>query len=317
MSHHLLKAAAEGNVEKVSAYLDKGLPIDFLSKAGPGRTALIEAAIRGHTRVIQLLITKGASLDLPDRTLRFSPLCWACEEGQLETARTLIAAGADVNFAAGEYRFTPFILAAGRGSVPILQLLIAAGADVNAQTTHSENAISIAEQQHRSVAATFLRELGATPPDIGEPVVLPWPDVGQDLSRVDFTVPDSVVRGFILSMYRWEKNAWDYASTDQVAPTLLAEVRASEIEAFQPYCTVKKRPLGRCGSFGSPPEHDPSESLLSVNHLSKKRTEVVTRTNNLWNQEFLYVVMNCKGRYLIDSKKRRPVGLTEWENTIL
>ena len=67
------------------------------------------------------------------------------------------------------------------------------------------------------------------------------------------------------------------------------------------------------------PEHDPGEVLLGVSYPTKTRAEVLTRSrsDHAWKYEYLYVLLKKDGRWLIDSKKMRPIGFTKWENTIL
>jgi hypothetical protein len=265
MTHPLSNAAAKGDIEKVTVLLQQGADIRWTHK-GTGRTALSEAAIQGHTEIVRLLLAHGADLHWQDRAVGFTPLGWACAQGNFETARFLLQAGSDVDRASSDFLISPLMSAVMGGHLQIAKLLLEAGANVHAQTADGRNALSMAEALSRDEWVSLLKDAGAMPPVVTEPTTLPWPDD----STTDLTQPESVLRGFILSMHRWECTAAKRRFVNEVSNDELKTI-------FDLYCTPKERPYGRNGSFRIPPEYDAEESLLSKNRLTPRRAELITR----------------------------------------
>ncbi|CAM1306442.1 TANC2 (predicted) [Pycnogonum litorale] len=91
-----------------------------------GRTALMLAAMEGHHGVLELLLTKKASVNRTDKQ-GLTALCWACLKGQLHTAEYLLEHGSDINHTDKNGR-TPLDLAAFNGNAKLVSLLIEKGA---------------------------------------------------------------------------------------------------------------------------------------------------------------------------------------------
>jgi len=80
-------AGEQHGVEAVRRLLDLGYSID---SAGPdGRTALHEAALRGHDGLCRWLLDRGADPGVRDRDFRGTPADWAAHAGHLELASAL------------------------------------------------------------------------------------------------------------------------------------------------------------------------------------------------------------------------------------
>ena len=166
-----------------------------------------EDALNGHTEVVKLLILNTARLNCHDRATGLTPLSWACHSGHFEIAKVLIEAGSDINLASQGFLHSPLMCASIAGHEKIVRLLLDAGADLHAQGANSHNALSYAEKNDHDAITSLLKQRGAVPPTPIPEVFLPWPDVGDDFSKVDYTKPESVLRAFILSMNRWEMGA--------------------------------------------------------------------------------------------------------------
>ena len=137
-------------------------------------TSLNEAAIRGHTASVELLIRAGSYVNTTDK-YGWAPLSWACRNSTAEnnysenkTIRMLIDAGADVNYylpESGECNEPPIIMASERGNDECVQILIDAGADVNIGMDGSEDteaeAMSMAKKGGHTAIEVMLREAGA------------------------------------------------------------------------------------------------------------------------------------------------------------
>jgi len=322
MSHLLLKAASTGDVTKVKGLLDGGADINYYSKdkQGTGRTALIEAAIQGHLDVIRLLVERGANLEWQDRAVGFTPLGWAANQGHESIVVALLQAGADPNVATPKFLHTPLIAAAQHGSLLIVKLLIAAGANVNATAFDGRTALSIALDKKHNDIVTLMAGIGAAgisplPP----PVPIPWPVVDETTDFCDFSAPEKVLRGFILAMNRWEARAHELGeAAKRASATATQQIMVEMQQVFDTYCTPIARPYGRLGSYSIPPEYQPTESLIAINHVNPRRAELITRGRNGTREtEYLYVVLKKKGRWLIDSKKYRFPGIKTWDKWIL
>jgi uncharacterized protein len=313
MSKQLVGAAEAGDLNKVSALLAAGADVNWIGKSGAGRSALSEAALNGHVDVVRLLAANGADLNWRDRGMGMTPLGWACSSGHLETARVLIEAGANLDLPTPKFLLSPLMSAAISGHVDIVRLLLDAGADMHALTADGRNALICAEKNGHNAIVALLKERGAVHPAPTEDVLLPWPDVGDDLALVDYSKPESVLRAFILSMNRWEIEA-----SKQGDAVDWDKTRAEYARAFSSYCTPKQRVYGGGGSFGFPPNYEPEESLTSVT-VRGARAELtsVQRKDRPLRYENFYVLLKKGSKWLVDSKKNRCIGLKDWKNTIL
>jgi ankyrin repeat protein len=94
-----------------------------VSKPEPcdGLTALHEAAQGVHVPVMQLLISKGARIDVRSKHGQ-TPLHQAAFYGQLEASGCLLDHGADINVA-DDLGFTPLMYAASEKRLPLVDLL--------------------------------------------------------------------------------------------------------------------------------------------------------------------------------------------------
>jgi len=164
----MLQAASAGGILwLVKDMLTKGADINatgrggksLLARASYGKTPLSNAAFNGHTEVVKLLLTNGASIYDKNSMLRDAsaggilwlvqdmldqgagvnamdmnwdtPIYWAADNGHIKTIRLLLAKGADVNLA-DINGWTPLSNAAHNGHIEVVKLLLAKGANVNA-----------------------------------------------------------------------------------------------------------------------------------------------------------------------------------------
>ena len=114
------EAAAEGNIEVVKQHLAAGTDVDFRNQQG--FTPLHVAAQKGHNKVAELLIAKGANVNTSGRLIGTTPLDSAALLGHKEMVELLIDSGADINpqIITGE---TPLKRAEQRGHSAIAEIL--------------------------------------------------------------------------------------------------------------------------------------------------------------------------------------------------
>ncbi|KAE9052614.1 hypothetical protein PR001_g358 [Phytophthora rubi] len=92
-------ACAGGRRHEVAFLLEHGADPDTLGEQVIGcfrRTPLHWAAMRGHARIIRLLVRYGANVDARDIFGR-TPLAWACVLNRTRAVEALLESGADVN----------------------------------------------------------------------------------------------------------------------------------------------------------------------------------------------------------------------------
>ncbi|XP_054573913.1 ankyrin repeat and KH domain-containing protein 1 isoform X5 [Eptesicus fuscus] len=126
----LTLACFQGRAEVVSLLLDRKANVEHRAKTG--LTPLMEAASGGYAEVGRVLLDKGADVNAPPvPSSRDTALTIAADKGHYKFCELLISRGAhiDVHNKKGN---TPLWLASNGGHFDVVQLLVQAGADVDA-----------------------------------------------------------------------------------------------------------------------------------------------------------------------------------------
>jgi len=108
----------------------KGAPVDVGNSKG--ETPLHLAAQMGHTDLCRRLISSKANVNFRARN-KWTPLHYAAASGQKDAATLLLEKGADIDASAGGR--TPLYMAASRRHKEVVKLLVDRGADVSASST--------------------------------------------------------------------------------------------------------------------------------------------------------------------------------------
>jgi ankyrin repeat protein len=156
----LYEASAAGQAARVAEWLD-GRPGDIDAYSPDGWTALHLAAFFGHPPVIEALIDRGASLQLPSRSAFArgnTALHAAVAGGSPEAAASLIARGADVNARQEPGGFTPLHIAAFHADPRLALALLAAGADPSLRDDEGRSPADIAREKRNDEVANALRK---------------------------------------------------------------------------------------------------------------------------------------------------------------
>lgn len=92
-NENFLNAAASGDVATVKKQISAGADINV--KSYRGETAVMLAAMKGHTKVVEVLVEAGVDINDQNVYGRHTPLILAALKGHLDTVEALIDSGAN------------------------------------------------------------------------------------------------------------------------------------------------------------------------------------------------------------------------------
>ena len=130
----LMEAARRGNLATVRALLSGGANPNA-QEANGGQTALMWALSERQAAVVEELVKRGADVQ-PGSKTGFTPLMFAAQQGDADSARILLRAGAKPNDAQPKTGLTPLMIASAMGNAKAVDLLLDNGADPNAVDTN-------------------------------------------------------------------------------------------------------------------------------------------------------------------------------------
>lgn len=120
-----LRYIETGNVPEAKKLLDTGIDVN-VKRPGDQNTALIIAAGKGRMEVVNLLLSRGADVNVSNRN-GWTPLMAAVSSGSYGIALLLLEKGADPN-SKHTYGWTALKLASQKGKEDIVKLLKKFGA---------------------------------------------------------------------------------------------------------------------------------------------------------------------------------------------
>lgn len=146
-----------GDIGQAAAWLDAGLPVDFLgSRIGSG---LMIGAWEGNLDLMRLFISRGADINQSNDNGE-TPLVLAAWRGNLEAAKWLIERGARIN-TPHPRQWSALHYAVFAGQAEVAEYLIAQGADIDALSTNGSSVLMMAIYEGRQDMAKMLIEKGA------------------------------------------------------------------------------------------------------------------------------------------------------------
>jgi serine/threonine protein kinase len=150
----------DGNTGAVDLFLAAGMRPDVTDAAG--RTALVNAASRGHDQISRKLLSRGADVNARDRG-GSTALMEAAQGDHKETAQVLLEGGADVNLRDDEGQ-TALMRAAARGHTEMVRVLLNRGARTDFRDKLGRDALTWAEINDRRDVVDLLQKAGAARP---------------------------------------------------------------------------------------------------------------------------------------------------------
>ena len=154
-------AAQRGDEEAVVAWLDGGGRVDATFREGSTYfvTLLLTSAARGHERLVETLLRRGAAIDQQDSD-GFWALFLAASNGRERVAHTLLLHGAEVN-SQDHLGLTPLMAAAEKGHLHVVDLLLRYGADADRQELNGRTALMGAVVGNHLDVVLLLLQVGA------------------------------------------------------------------------------------------------------------------------------------------------------------
>jgi ankyrin repeat protein len=141
------------------ATLAKAHPELYDTKGNDGMTPLHVAAALGQKDTVQLLLAKGANVNVKSDDAD-TPLHIAAITNNKEVAELLLAKGAAVD-AKDAHGRTPLYDAVARGGEVTVELLLTKGADIKVKSDDGKTLLTVANATHHDAIAALLRAKGA------------------------------------------------------------------------------------------------------------------------------------------------------------
>ena len=154
----LHKAADQGHKDIVQLLLSKGASVEAMDPTG--WTPLHRAARNGHTSTVELLLSKGVSVEAKD-TYGWTPLHHAAGNGRTSTVELLLSKGASLE-AKDNDAWTPFHHAARNGHTSTVELLLSKGASLEVQNLDGKTPLHYAASYGRTSTLELLLSKGAS-----------------------------------------------------------------------------------------------------------------------------------------------------------
>ena len=154
----VVQVARDGDETKLKRLIVSGADLEAVHTTTK-RSALCEASIQGHSKVVDILIHEGCLPDHADAE-SYTAFHHACHKGHLAIAKSLIAANADIE-APGPQRQTPLHLAAQVPHRNVVMLLLQRNANINARDVDYRTPLHISAAQGNVEMCNYFLDNGA------------------------------------------------------------------------------------------------------------------------------------------------------------
>lgn len=134
LRYPLHDAIRSGDIKAALELINSGIDLNENEKYFHGLAPLHYAASRGHIKIVQALLARGALIDVRGiyDEEGVTPLMLAVNNDQIAVISLLLAAGADVN-ASSRDGYTALLCSLHKDNLELTRILLAANAQVNAQ----------------------------------------------------------------------------------------------------------------------------------------------------------------------------------------
>ncbi|CAN0031393.1 unnamed protein product, partial [Ectocarpus sp. 12 AP-2014] len=156
----LMVAAGEGHSKVVGILLNKGADMSVVNDLGS--TALFISVCLGYVAVTRMLVNAGANLEAGELNGGWTPVMMAAYKGHSKILRILLNKGADLSVV-DKRGTTALILSAGYGHVAVTRMLVNAGADLDEADSAGFTPLHIAAVNDHSEVIKTLANAGANP----------------------------------------------------------------------------------------------------------------------------------------------------------
>ena len=153
----LMTCASTGTVEAVQSLLAHGADVN-VTESQEEQTALMWAAAERYPEIVRALVEHGADVHARSKTIPLPEPFIIETPGPLGFNHPTTA-----HFPKAKGGFTPLMFAAQQGDVDSARILLEAGADVNESTPENGSALVVATASGHEKLAMFLLEQGADP----------------------------------------------------------------------------------------------------------------------------------------------------------
>jgi ankyrin repeat protein len=151
-------AACTGNLDITEILLNAGANVNATTR--DGRTAVQEAAKIGATDIVELLIKRGADLEISPSKHADTPLISAAAKGHTATVKALLTAGANIR-AAQSGGWTALHYALLNKNSEMACMILEYSPDTNASTMGGTRALHLAALAGMTSVASLLLDMGA------------------------------------------------------------------------------------------------------------------------------------------------------------
>ena len=176
------QAVENGFDDVVDMFLQSGIDVNYPGMHG--NSPLHWATMKGHKRITEKLILKGASINVKNLTYKYTPLHWTSIQGNAEVAKLLIGHGADI-YAKDKDGNTPLHYSALHGHIDIVKILLEKGADIHAQDNEGVTPIDLGNiSGHKEIVKILLAENTSTKISQPKKSNMPNPDKENPLGKL-------------------------------------------------------------------------------------------------------------------------------------
>ncbi len=151
----LMMAALRGYSKIVEKLIAAGSEVDISDENG--WTALIHSSERGYLESVKLLLDNGASMEARENWWKRTPLMVAAGSGQTKLVELLLDRGAQID-CQGKQRLTALLYAARENKEEIVHLLLDRGANPNSEDSRGNTALEYARQNKNYNLEAYIKK---------------------------------------------------------------------------------------------------------------------------------------------------------------